>query len=114
LSGTLTGSFAVNDNLNLYFPSTAYVSGTGVVLDYTGQDGTMATIASKYDYSVASVTATTVDNASQSFETTAATFANQAGNCRVHIRGRNDTYKGFEDGHLCRIWQVGTESLVVF
>jgi hypothetical protein len=77
LSGTLTGSFAVNDNLNLYFPSTAYVSGTGVVLDYTGQDGTMATIASKYDYSVASVTATTVDNASQSFETTAATFANQ-------------------------------------
>src|SRR5574344_360522 len=77
LSGTLTGSFAVNDKLNLYFPSTAYVSGTGVVLDYTGQDGTMATIASKYDYSVASVTATTVDNASQSFETTAATFANQ-------------------------------------
>jgi hypothetical protein len=77
LSGTLTGSFAVNDKLNLYFPSTAYVSGTGVVLDYTGQDGTMATIASKYDYSVASVTATTVDNASQSFETTAATFANK-------------------------------------
>jgi hypothetical protein len=77
LSGTLTGSFAVNDKLNLYFPSTAYVSGTGVVLDYTDQNGTMATIATKYDYSVASVTATKVDNASQSFETTAATFANK-------------------------------------
>ena len=67
LSGTVTGSYKVGDNLFLYYPSTAYVSGTGVVFDYTGQDGTLATLASKYDYILTGVTISAVDEGTKSF-----------------------------------------------
>lgn len=67
LSGTVTGSYKVGDNLFLYYPSTAYVSGTGVVFDYTGQDGTLATLASKYDYILTDVTISAVDEGTKSF-----------------------------------------------
>lgn len=42
LSGTLTGDFAVGDELTLYMPSGD--------LDYTGQDGTIGTMSSYFDY----------------------------------------------------------------
>ena len=42
LSGTLEGSFAVGDELTLYMPSAD--------LDYTGQDGTIGTMSSYFDY----------------------------------------------------------------
>lgn len=42
LSGTLTGSFAVGDELTLYMPSGD--------LDYTGQDGTIGTMSSYFDF----------------------------------------------------------------
>ena len=42
LSGTLTGDFAEGDELTLYMPSGD--------LDYTGQDGTIGTMSSYFDY----------------------------------------------------------------
>lgn len=45
LSGNLTGTFAKNDILALFF--------NGGVLDYGGQTGTLENIASKYDYATA-------------------------------------------------------------
>lgn len=50
LTGSLTGSVAVNDIVNLRWPS--------VDADYTGQNGTLETIAQRYDYTtgVAKVT----------------------------------------------------------
>ena len=57
LTGSLTGSVAVNDIINLRWPS--------VDADYTGQDGTLETIAQRYDYTtgvakVTSVNGTTI------------------------------------------------------
>ena len=42
LSGTLTGSFAEGDELTLYMPSGE--------LDYTGQDGTVGTMSTYFDF----------------------------------------------------------------
>lgn len=53
LSGTLTGDFAVNDQLVLFF--------NGGVLDYQGQTGTLDDIASNYDYATASGEVTGID-----------------------------------------------------
>ena len=53
LSGTLTGDFAVNDQLVLFF--------NGGVLDYHGQTGTLDGIASHYDYATASGEVTGID-----------------------------------------------------
>jgi len=53
LSGTLTGSFAVGDELTLYMPSAD--------LDYTGQDGTIGTMSKYYDYMQASIKVASVD-----------------------------------------------------
>ncbi|MBP5228861.1 MAG: hypothetical protein J6Z32_01770 [Bacteroidales bacterium] len=44
LGGTISGPLAVNDHLTFTFPRAA----SGV--DYTGQDGTLETISSSYDY----------------------------------------------------------------
>ena len=57
LTGSLTGSVAVDDIINLRWPS--------VDADYTGQDGTLETIAQRYDYTtgvakVTSVNGTTI------------------------------------------------------
>lgn len=42
LSGTLEGSFTIGDELTLYMPSAD--------LDYTGQDGTIGTMSTYFDY----------------------------------------------------------------
>lgn len=55
LTGTISGlDIADGDELTLQFPC----SGD---LDYTGQDGTLATIASSYDYATAKITVASVD-----------------------------------------------------
>ena len=53
LSGNLTGTFAKNDILALFF--------NGGVLDYGGQTGTLENIASKYDYATATAEVSAVD-----------------------------------------------------
>lgn len=53
LTGSLTGSVAEGDIVNLYWPS--------VNADYTGQDGTLATIAQRYDYTTGVAKVTSFD-----------------------------------------------------
>lgn len=55
LTGSLTGSVAVNDIIYLLWPS--------VDADYTGQDGTLETIAQRYDYTTGVAKVTSVDGA---------------------------------------------------
>ena len=59
LTGTISGfDIAEGDVLTLQFPR----SGNGAIdLDYSGQDGTLETIASDYDYATAKITVTNVD-----------------------------------------------------
>ena len=74
LSGNLTGSVHVNDNLNLLFPRGEW--------DYTGQEGTLRsdddenTIEKKYDYALANVTVAAIDG-SHITTTANANFASQ-------------------------------------
>ena len=53
LTGSLTGSVAVDDIIFLRWPS--------VDADYTGQDGTLETIAQRYDYTTGIAKVTSVD-----------------------------------------------------
>lgn len=53
LKGELTGDFAVGQTLDLTFPRAD--------IDYTGQVGTLADIAAKYDYATATATITSVN-----------------------------------------------------
>ena len=53
LTGSLTGSVAVDDIIYLLWPS--------VDADYTGQDGTLETIAQRYDYTKGVAKVTSVD-----------------------------------------------------
>ena len=53
LTGTLTGSVAVDDIIFLRWPS--------VDADYTGQDGTLTTIAKRYDYTTGVAKVTSVE-----------------------------------------------------
>ena len=53
LTGSLTGSVAVNDIIYLLWPS--------VNANYTGQDGTLETIAQRYDYTKGVAKVTSVD-----------------------------------------------------
>ena len=53
LTGSLTGSVAVDDIIFLRWPS--------VDADYTGQDGTLETIAQRYDYTTGVAKVTSVD-----------------------------------------------------
>ena len=53
LTGSLTGSVAVDDIIYLRWPS--------VDADYTGQDGTLETIAQRYDYTTGVAQVTSVD-----------------------------------------------------
>ena len=53
LTGSLTGSVAVNDIIYLRWPS--------VDADYTGQNGTLETIAQRYDYTTGIAQVTSVD-----------------------------------------------------
>ena len=53
LTGSLTGSVAVDDIIFLRWPS--------VNADYTGQDGTLETIAQRYDYTTGVAKVTSVD-----------------------------------------------------
>lgn len=53
LTGSLTGSVAVDDIIFLRWPS--------VDADYTGQDGTLETIAQRYDYTTGGAKVTSVD-----------------------------------------------------
>ena len=53
LTGSLTGSVAVDDIIYLRWPS--------VDADYTGQDGTLETIAQRYDYTTGVAKVTSVD-----------------------------------------------------
>ena len=68
LTGTLTGTFAVDDELTLYYP--------GVTPDYTTQSGTLASISAK-DYVEASVTVNAVDASNGILGTTTATFSHR-------------------------------------
>ena len=72
LSGNLTGSVHVNDNLNLLFPRGEW--------DYTGQKGILLSdgnsIEKKYDYAQANVTVAAIDN-SKITTTANANFASQ-------------------------------------
>lgn len=65
LTGTLTGSVAIGDELTLKFLSPNYAS----------QDGTLADIAANCDYATASVTVSSIDGGN--ITTTAANFTNQ-------------------------------------
>ena len=65
LSGTLTGTIAVGDNLKLKFLSP----------DYSSQDGTLAGIASSCDYAEATVTVSSISGSSVT--TSSATFDNK-------------------------------------
>ena len=53
LTGSLTGSVAVNDIISLWWPS--------VNANYTGQDGTLETIAQRYDYTTGVAKVTSID-----------------------------------------------------
>lgn len=56
LKGELTGDIAVNDNLSLTFPRSN--------IDYRNQDGTLATIASTFDYATATAEVTAISGSS--------------------------------------------------
>lgn len=68
LSGTISG-LAKNDALTLMIPRTTW--------DYTKQDGTLATIQTKYDYATAPVTVSNVNETTHAITTTAANFQNE-------------------------------------
>ena len=72
LKGTLSGvTIAADDELTLQFPRSG-------ALDYTGQVGTLADIAEKYDYATASVTVSGVSATGNIIPTEATTtFTNQ-------------------------------------
>ena len=55
LTGTLTGAIEVGDNLSLYFPSRD--------MDFSGQDGSIATLSSKYMYQQSTTTVTAAKEA---------------------------------------------------
>ena len=55
LTGTLSGALAVNDVLTLYLHGRAY--------DYTGQDGTLGSLSSKYTFQQSSTTVTEATSA---------------------------------------------------
>ena len=69
LSGTMTDGQYIEkyDNIKLTFPRTP--------IDYTGQDGTLETIATKYDYAVGYATVSGVSE--NSFTASPVTFENQ-------------------------------------
>ncbi len=56
LKGELTGTIAVNDNLTLTFPCSN--------IDYRNQDGTLATIASTFDFATATAKVTAISGSS--------------------------------------------------
>lgn len=68
LTGTLSGTFAVEDGLTLYWPNNSP--------DYTTQAGTLASISAK-DYMQAEVTVNSVDLASGILGTTRASFTHR-------------------------------------
>ena len=69
LSGTLTGEFAVNDELKLTYPQET--------IRYTGQKGTLEDIAENYNFATATVNVTSVDTEKKVLTATDATFVNQ-------------------------------------
>lgn len=69
LSGTLTGEFAVNDELTLTYPQQSIL--------YTGQKGTLEDIAENYNFATATVTVTSVDAENKALTATDANFTNQ-------------------------------------
>ena len=86
LKGTLTGiTIAENDVLTLQFPRSG-------VLYYTGQVGTLADIAAKYDYAMASVTVSSIsatDNIIPEAATT--TFTNQQAIVKFTLKDKGNT-----------------------
>ena len=70
LTGNLTGTFAKNDQLKLYWPDNTAAP------DYTAQDGTLASISSK-DYVEATVTVTEVHASEGILATTYASFTHR-------------------------------------
>ena len=71
LKGTLSGTFATNNTLTLYWPSNTP--------DYTTQDGSLdgTNGISKKDYIEATVTVSAVDNSNGILKTTTATFSHR-------------------------------------
>lgn len=76
----LTGSFALNDILKIYYPTKA--------ITYMGQDGLFETISEKYDYSSVSVTITDIDETNKALKATSAQgeFAAQFINQQALVR----------------------------
>ena len=85
LTGTLTGTFAVNDLLTLWFP--------GPTVDYSGQKGTLEDIASNYDFASATVRITEVSGdritAVDSENGGAAQFGNRQAIVRFTLKDKN-------------------------
>lgn len=80
LKATLTGSVELGDPLTLVIPRSER--------SYTGQKGTIADIAGKYDYATADVTVRYVNGTTAS--TTDATFANQQAIIKFHLMDGTD------------------------
>lgn len=77
LKAALTSPVSIGDQLNLFFPREWR--------DYTGQKGTLADIASKYDYATASVTVQNVYG--EHVYATDARFDNQQAIVKFNLRG---------------------------
>ena len=74
LTGTLREpaiSYGVGQSFDLWFPRYA-----GAAIDYTGQKGTLADIASNFDYAHATATITAVNKDTKTLTVSAATFTN--------------------------------------
>ena len=69
LTGTLTGSYNVGDALTLWYPSST--------VSYIGQDGTLATLSSSFDYSKADVQISAANTQNGVLTTNSASFVSQ-------------------------------------
>lgn len=80
LSGTLTGTFSVGDKLTLYCP--------GPECNFTGQDGTIASMSSIYSFLTATTTVASVSGSTVT--TSAMTFSSFATFLTCIFRDEND------------------------
>lgn len=80
-SGSLTTVPAVGDELTLKFNSP----------NYTTQDGTLATIATTYDYATASVTVSAVDAGAKTISASDASFQNQQAIVKFTLKDKGNS-----------------------
>lgn len=88
LAGELTGTFVGGtggseyDILNLTFPR--------ATIDYTGQAGTLADVAEKYDYALATIAVRSVDAQKKILTTDNANFENQQAIVRFNLMDKDN------------------------